>query len=358
MQDHLVHLGWNDRIAAAFQPYAGHGYEPGRVSIVHQHLCRVLTATGDTLAQVTGRFQFEAAGPQDYPAVGDWVVLQTQPDGRGLIHAVLPRGSKFSRKAAGSPATEQVVATNVTTLFLVNALNHDFNLRRLERYLTLAWESGANPVVVLNKADLCAELPERIAACEAIALGAPVHAVSAATGEGLEVLASYLGTGETVALLGSSGAGKSTLLNRLCGGDRQRTQAVRDGDDRGRHTTTHRELVPLPSGGLLIDTPGMRELAMWGGADGFEETFEDVSRLAADCRFRDCRHAHEPGCAVRAAIETGELDEGRLRSFTKLQREVAYQARKSDRPASLAEKARWKQIHKAAKQHDKRGQPL
>lgn len=354
MEESLFHLkafGWNDFHSGHFEPYAKQGFQPARVVAEYTHLYRLVAESGECLGAVTGKLRHEAAGREDFPAVGDWVAVSPSGDDERLvIQAVLPRRSKFSRLAAGSPAREQIVAANVDTVFLVSALNHDFNLRRVERYLALAWQSGASPVVLLNKADLCDDALARLAEVEGVAFGVPVHVLSGLKNEGIEALAPYLGEGRTVALLGSSGVGKSTLLNRLVGDERMITQAAREGDDRGRHTTTHRELVALPGGGMVLDTPGMRELGMWEADDGLHATFEDVEAIAADCRFNDCRHDSEPGCAVRRALEDGLLDAGRWESYQKLQREAAFLARKSDQQAMLAEKKRWKQISQSIKQ--------
>jgi ribosome biogenesis GTPase len=264
-----------------------------------------------------------------------------------MIHAVLPRKSKFSRKTVGAKTQEQIIATNVDTVFLISGLDGDFNLRRIERYLILVWESGANPVILLNKADLCTDVEKRREEVESIALGVPIVVLSALNNQGLDTLAPYLGKGQTIALLGSSGVGKSTLTNQLAGKELQAVQEVRQGDDRGRHTTTHRELIVLPSGGLIIDTPGMREIQIWAGDEGFQETFADIERFAQQCRFQDCQHECEPGCAVRQALEDGTLDYQRFLSYQKLQKELDYLARKQDQKAYLAEKERWKKITKS-----------
>jgi ribosome biogenesis GTPase / thiamine phosphate phosphatase len=349
-QDRLLALGWNDTFAAAFAPSAERGWQPARVALEHQHIYRVYTATGECLARVRGRLRHRAEAREAFPAVGDWVAL-TQPmgDGDAVVEATLPRRSKFSRKAAGDLTEEQIVAANIDVVFLVSGLDHDFNPRRIERYLVTAWDGGARPVILLNKADLVADDQARfVDEVEAIAAGAPVHLVSTRTRQGFELFDQYLGVGVTCAFLGSSGVGKSTLINVLMGEDRQRTQEVREKDQRGRHTTTHRELLMLPKGGLLIDTPGMREMQLWEG--NVEETFGDVETLAEGCQFRDCRHDREPKCAVRAAVEAGTLAAGRLASFHKLQQELEYQATRQDQQAQIAQKRKWKIIHKATKQ--------
>lgn len=339
--------GWRSLFEEAMTPYRADGLTAGRVILEHKQMYRIMTEHGEMLAEVSGKLRFQAAGREDYPAVGDWVAAGVRPaEGRATIHAVLPRFSKFSRKVAGQVTEEQIVAVNVDTVFLVQALNQDFNVRRLERYLILAWESGANPVVILSKSDLCEDLADKLADIHHAAAGVPVHAVSALEGGGLGELAPYLRQGQTVALLGSSGVGKSTLINRLAGLQALATGSIREEDGRGRHTTTHRELLLLPEGGLLIDTPGMREIQLWDADSGLSAGFQDVEAAAAACRFQDCSHEREPGCAVRAALEDGALDAERYESYRKLQRELAYLARKEDVRLQQQEKAKWKAIHK------------
>lgn len=349
-------LGWKPNMDSQFRQIAEPGDGIGRVALEHTHLYRIYTEQGDMLAEVAGRLRHQAKGRNDYPAVGDWVVIRyREADNRAVIHAVMPRFSKFSRKIAGNLIDEQIVAANVDTVFLVSALNQDFNVRRLERYLILAWESGASPVVVLTKADLCdeAERREKVAEAEAAAIGVPVHVVSAAAGEGLQELSSYFGEGQTVALLGSSGVGKSTIVNALYGEAIMQVREIRDGDDKGRHTTTHCELVLLPGGGVLIDTPGMRELQLWHGDEGLEISFRDIEQLASGCRFGDCRHRREPGCAVQQAIGSGQLAADRYDSYVKLQRELAYIARKEDAALRQKEKERWKKINMNMRKNNK-----
>jgi ribosome biogenesis GTPase / thiamine phosphate phosphatase len=327
----------------------------GRVALEHKRMYRVWTEHGEILCEVSGKFNFEALNREDYPAVGDWVILKSRIDeGKGTIYSVLPRFSKFSRKSAGRTAEEQIVAANVDTVFLVNSLNDDLNLRRIERYLLLTWESGANPVIVLSKADLCNNIKGKLAEVEAIAFGGvPVIVISAELRSGIEQLEAYLQPGKTIALLGSSGVGKSTLTNLLLGDEKQAVKEIREGDDKGRHTTTHRELVLLPNGGVLIDTPGMREIQLWESAAGLNETFSDIEELGELCRFRDCKHKDEPGCAVLEAIEEGILAAGRLTSYNKLQKELAYIERKADKRAQTEEQKKWKNITKHSKQKKK-----
>jgi ribosome biogenesis GTPase len=341
----LKSLGYNQTFEEALKQIGNETLVPGRISIEHKGMYRVLTEHGDLLGEITGKVRFNAEGRHDYPAVGDWVAVHAFPqEGKAYIHGILPRKSKFSRKAAGNVTEEQIVATNVDTVFLVNALNQDFNLRRLERYLLMAWESGANPVIVLSKADLCDDAQSIIDEVESIAIGVPIFAVSSEQETGLESLSDFIKEGETVALLGSSGVGKSTLANKLFGSEVLKTNEIREEDGKGKHTTTHRELLVLENGGILIDTPGMRELQLWEGDSSLSQSFQDVEALSEQCRFRDCTHHNEPGCAVQSAISSGELDQDRYNSYLKLQREMAYFARKEDQKLAIAERAKWKKI--------------
>lgn len=344
----LISLGWSEFFDRAFQSFAERGHFPGRVALEQRGAYRLYTANGELSAQVRGKLRFDSESAADFPAVGDWVsVLKRERDGLAQIHAVLPRRSKFSRKAAGSNTAEQVVAANVDTVFLVQGLDHDFNLRRLERYLVAAFESNAAPVVILSKADLCEDVENKTSEAQSVAPGTPVHAISSVSGRGLGELDQYIQRGATVAFLGSSGAGKSTLINRIVGEEIQKTAAVREHDSRGRHTTTHRELIVLKTGGLLIDTPGMRELQLWDASGSLGEAFSDVQSIAAACYFSDCSHQSEPGCAVREALEDGSLDRGRYDSYAKMEKEMEYLDSRMDTKLHLKRKSREKKIHRA-----------
>jgi len=345
----LESLGWNSFFEQQLNPNTDSGAAPARVFEEQRGTWDLWWEGGECRATIAGRLRHAVEeGSASRPCVGDWVTASfpegDSPDG-AVIHRVLSRKSRFSRQAPGEVTEEQIVAANVDTVFLVQSLNQNFNVRRLERYMALLWESGAEPVIVLSKADLRPDAARERAEVERVAPGVAVHAVSAMTEGGLEPLLPYLTPGRTAALIGSSGVGKSTIVNRLVGEELMRVQEIRDEDDRGRHTTTSRRIVLLPSGGLLLDTPGMRTVLLWEGDDGLSQAFEDVESIAAGCRFRDCTHQAEPGCAVRAALANGSLDSGRFASYDKLQREVRYQARKSDQRLRIAEQRKWKRIH-------------
>jgi ribosome biogenesis GTPase len=344
----LESLGWSEFFESAFQPYREQGHFAGRVVLEERGAYRLYTEQGEVSARVRGKLRYDSESSADFPAVGDWVaVSRRERDGLHQIQAVLPRRSKFSRKAAGANSEEQVVAANVDTVFLVQGLDHDFNLRRLERYLVAAFESNAAPVVILNKADLCEDVEKKTSEAESVAPGTPVHAISSVSGDGLDALDQYVLPGVTVAFLGSSGAGKSTLINRIVGEEIQKTAEVREHDSRGRHTTTRRELIVLRTGGLLIDTPGMRELQMWDASGSLDLAFSDIQSIAAACYFSDCSHQNEPGCAVREALEDGSLDRGRYESYTKMEKEMEYLDSRMDTRLNLKRKSREKKIHRA-----------
>ncbi len=348
-------LDFDAAFASAFSPHAAAGLVPARVSDAQRDRWHVLSAAGPLLVEVSGRLRHGATDAAELPTVGDWVAVAARPaEGRGTVHAVLPRRTVLVRKAAGRTSSPQVLAANVDVVFLATALDADWNPRRLERYLAFAWESGAQPVVVLTKADLCPD-PEAIRAqAEAAAPGAPILLVSSKDGRGLDAVERALPAGRTGVVVGSSGVGKSTLVNRLLGAEVQPTREVREHDQRGVHTTTTRTLFALPGGGLLVDTPGLRELALLDDGTGLAGAFSDVDALALRCRFRDCAHHTEPGCAVLGAVETGDLDGERLEAWRHLARESAYLARRDDKRLMSQERARWKAIGKAGTEAMKR----
>lgn len=347
----LETLGWNDFFSNQLDADVERECSPARVTQEQKSLYRVMNESGERAAELSGRFRHEAESSGEWPAVGDWVCIRDRPgEDRVTIHRLLARRTAFQRKEAGSGSRAQVVAANIDTALLTCSLNTDLNFRRLERYLAMAWESGADPVVLLTKADLCEDVDPILREVSSVAHGVPVHALSARNGTGMQALAKYLAPGKTCVLLGSSGVGKSTLVNHLAGREMLATKEIGD-DDTGRHTTTHRQLVVLAGGGMLVDTPGMRELGMAAGGEGgigLVQTFEDIERLMTQCRFTDCKHATEPGCAVAAAIKAGSLTFDRLESYHKLQRELAWQVRRTDISAARAQKEKWKKIHKQA----------
>jgi ribosome biogenesis GTPase len=352
----LIELGWDETWAAAFQAMATEGESPARVSLEHNHVLRVLNGDGEQLAELAGRFRHEAATRSAMPAVGDWVLMRaaTAEGARPQIRAILPRRTVFSRKSAGRETEEQVVAANIDTVFLVSGLDQDFNARRIERYLVMARQSGAEPVVVLNKADLPVDVARIVAEIADVAPTVAVHAVHA-KGAHADVgsLRAYLGVGRTVALLGSSGVGKSTIINALAGSELTKTAAVRESDGRGRHTSVHRHLLVLDSGGIVIDTPGMREMQLWDAEDAVDEVFPEIDDLAGGCRFRDCHHDTEPGCAVKAAVDDGTIDPDRYGSFIKLQHERDVFIARQDVRGQIDRKRHGKILSKAQKAQQK-----
>ena len=341
----ILHWGWNQYFEAVWK-YAERGSAvPARAIAQGRGIWRVAGDFGECPAEVAGKLRLAAEEGAHWPAVGDWVAAELRDQGSAaVIHEVLSRRSRFVRKMAGKKIAEQVIAANVDIALVVSALDGDFNPRRVERYLTQCWESGAKAVILLNKADVCETPQEKIDEMEKVAMGVSVCAVSAKTGLGFDELEKHLAPGQTIVLLGSSGVGKSTIVNRLLGRDIQEVKEVRESDSRGRHTTTARELFVLPSGALLMDTPGLRELQLWNADEGISQTFADIESLAARCRFGNCRHDGEPGCAVTAAIEAGSLDLVRLESWQKLQRELEFLRRKIDPDARQNEKQRIKQL--------------
>jgi len=350
----LSAYGWSPSLEHHVAQGEGEGRSPARVVMAQRGIFRLQTATGPVDAVVSGRLRHLAENAEDLPVVGDWVLCH-QPDteGMALIDSVLPRHSKLSRKVAGDRAVEQVLAANVDRILIVMGLDGDYNLRRLERYLVMARESGAQPLVVLNKADLSADPGAARSAVEAIAKGAPVLAITGLTDD-LDVLRQELTPGETVALVGSSGAGKSTLINRLAEQEVLRTGPVRESDERGQHTTTHRELFLLPGGYLLIDNPGLRELQLWSADEGLDDAFDDLLLLAEGCRFRNCSHSDEPGCAIDAAIESGDIEPERLASFHALAREARSLAARRDERTKRAADKRLGRLYKSIQEQNRK----
>jgi len=351
---HLKDLGWTSFFAHHFENLTGSELVPARVIEQLKGFYRVKAAQGEYLAEIAGKIQHHAAGREDFPAVGDWVAILARPEeARARIEYILPRKTKLSRKAAGRELSEQIIATNLDTVFVVSSLNREFNLRRMERYLTMVWDCGARPVVLLNKADLCADAAAFAAQAESITLGSPVHLLSALEKSGLEAVQRYLTRGTTSAFVGSSGVGKSTIINWLANAA-LRVQPVREQDDRGQHTTTSRQMIFLPCGGIVIDTPGMRELQLWNNEEGAERAFDDIAMLAQSCRFRDCAHHGEPGCAIALAINHGRLQPERLENYRKLLAELRFQERKMDPRVARQDKEKWKKIHKAMRKRPNR----
>lgn len=342
----LKKLGWSSFFERSLKDYTG--CQAGRVASEHKGFYTVWTAEGELISKPAGKLLYDAADKRDLPAVGDWVAVKPRStEGAATIYGVLERRSCFLRTAAGGREA-QVVGANIDVVFLVTSLNMDFNPRRLERYLAAAWESGADPVIVLSKADLCERPEQMFQEALRVACGVPVHIVSVPERRGIDQLRQYLMEGRTVAVLGSSGVGKSTLINCFLGMGLQRTAEIRQHDDRGKHTTTTRELILLPGGGLVLDTPGMRELQLWQAESGLDTAFEDVQSIASECRFSDCGHTTEPGCAVRQALAEGRLSEDRFNSYEKLQKELQQSELKLDRLSSMRDKKRWKRLSKDA----------
>lgn len=341
-------LGWSEFFAKSFRPYLDKNFLPGRVTYQNQHLYRVQAEQGELLAEVTGKLRYEAASNEDLPAVGDWVALRfREQEDKARIQAVLPRKSKFARKTVGTKTEAQIVGANVDYVFLVTSLNQDFNPRRLERYLASIWESGAQPVVILSKADLCDDetiVAQYLAEMSEVAATVPVHAVSVKAERGIDAVRQYCRVGKTIALVGTSGVGKSTLINFLLGYEKQAVKEVRDHDDRGQHTTRHRELIVLPEGGMILDTPGMREMQLWDAEAGMGMAFDDVEALAAQCRFGNCRHVNEPDCAVQAALDDGTLDAHRFENYLKLQGELQHLATRQSDYARRQEQQKWRKL--------------
>jgi ribosome biogenesis GTPase len=346
----LADLGFDTFFASHFDQLQRPGLVPARIAADGRGLYQLIGCEAQ-LGEPSGRMRFELDGTRR-PAIGDWVAVADSSD-RAVIHHLLPRKTVMSRRAADSDVAAQVIAANVDLFCIVTSANRDLNVRRIERYLTAVWDSGANPLVVLNKVDLVDDVGPMLDELASVALVAPVVQVSALTGSGLEDIRAQLGQGTTVAFVGSSGVGKSSLINRLLGRETQFVSAVREDDQRGRHTTTRRELIPLSGGGVLIDTPGMRELGLIEDEGGVDTVFADIAELSGTCRFADCAHESEPGCAIREALAIGALDADRWQSYRKLQREIAAAERRSDPFLAAEERRRWKLINKSMRANPK-----
>jgi ribosome biogenesis GTPase / thiamine phosphate phosphatase len=340
-------MGWNSYFQKQSARHLNENLNPARIIFNGRGIYRLASEHGEHWAELAGLLRYDSPGPEEFPVCGDWVLADRSADqDRTVIRLLLPRRTSFSRQQAGTAPGQQVVAANIDTVCLVSGLDSDFNPRRIERYLSIAWESGARPVIVLNKADICSELPQRISEAMSLAPGVPVFAVSAEEDRGMEDILSYAGRGQTLALLGSSGVGKSSIVNRLLGGSVQKVRETDPDTGRGVHTTASRQLFMLPTGGFIMDTPGMREIQAWSAGTGLDTAFEDIQSLAQGCRFRDCSHKAEPGCNVRAAVERGELDGSRLSNYLKLSREARYIELKNSHSASWVERERWRRVAK------------
>lgn len=341
----LADYGWDAAREEEFAPFAAKGWSAGRVIEKHLRAFTLSTAEGEAEGHCLRNLIDEGLG---FPALGDWIAAEPPTsDGKRLIRAILPRRGAFTRKKAGEELAEHVIAANVDFVFIVAALGEEYNPRRLERYLAAAYSFGASPVILLNKTDLRSDWRAELGEASGLATGVPVHAVSAGTGAGLDALASYFGPGRTAAFVGSSGVGKSSLINRLLGREAQKTRAVRSRDDKGVHTTTSGRLILLEGGGVLVDTAGMRELQLWDSAEGLETVFSEVETAAENCKFRDCAHDAEPGCAVRAGVESGAISPDRLASWRKLSRELDYIAAKEDKVLESQKRKKWKEMSRA-----------
>lgn len=351
----LNSLGWNKFFEEQFKQFQEQGFHCGRVAIENKTNYLVLTEHGDVTGEVSGKYLFEAGKQSELPKVGDWVVISLfNNNADAVIHNILPRKTKISRKSIDKKIDEQIIAANVDVVFIVQSLDNNFNINRLERYLAATYQSGAKPVVVLNKMDLCNNIQEKLELVKTRTGIEDILNMSAKNGEGIDGMIKYLSPGITIAFVGSSGVGKSSLVNLLVGYEKLKTNEVREEDSRGRHTTTKRELVLLPSGGILIDTPGMREFGLWNMDEGISETFSEFEEFADACRYSDCTHTHETGCAVLSALAEGKISNKRYESYIKLRKELRYLESKQDKSAQLEEKRKWKIIHKEQKRFNKR----
>ncbi|MFA5858892.1 MAG: ribosome small subunit-dependent GTPase A [Elusimicrobiota bacterium] len=347
----LHELGWNEFHEKNYNEIKTQTTFPARVVKADREKYLVYSAFGELTAELRGILRFKPESMNTYPVVGDWVAAEMMDEGNtAIIAGVLPRMSKFSRKVAGDVTDEQVLVANIDTVFLVNGLDGDYNLRRIERYLSVTQENKLTPVIVLNKTDMCPDVQEKIKEVETVALGIPIVTMSALNSDGIDNIRKYIVAGTTTAFLGSSGVGKSTIINRLLGEEKQKVGAVRARDCRGMHITTQREMILLPGGGIVIDNPGLRELQLWINEGTLTKTFNDIQELAVGCKFSDCTHTNEPGCAVTSAIENGKLDDKRLQSYIKLKKELKYLATRKLTKARNVKIVTEKKISKLVKQ--------
>jgi len=349
----LKELGWNSFFENNFQPYKENGFTPARILLEQKSELIVFTETGELTAKVAGKIRHIAQSKSDLPVVGDWVAIRPLHGGTALIEAILPRQSQIIRiasgmrkKRVGRISEEQVLGANIDTIFIVTGLDRDYNIRRIERYLTLVYNSGAIPVIILNKSDLCPDIDDKLSEVESVAFGVPIHIISATSDVNLQNLKQYFSPGKTITLLGSSGTGKSTIINKLLGFERQKVKEISESIGKGQHTTSHRELIFMPGGGIIVDNPGMREITLSAEEENIGDTFQDIKELAQNCKFNDCQHQSEPGCAVKQAIKNDELESERLTSYQKLRNELKFIDDRKQLGSRRAVNEKWNRIMK------------